>query len=94
MHRRLGSETLSQLGFPWEGNPNFPWNKSHWDNTVVKSKTKKDRFCLTVGRQCLTVGRGLYGNPTRTLWCYLLSSPFHLFLAFILPLRAGLEASD
>ena len=22
--------------FPGEGNPNFPWEKSHWDNTVVQ----------------------------------------------------------
>ena len=28
---------LSQLAFPEEGNPNFPWEKSLWDNTVVKS---------------------------------------------------------
>ena len=38
MHPMLGSTTLLQLAFPGEGNPNFPWNKSHWDNTVVKSK--------------------------------------------------------
>ena len=38
LHRRLGSATLSQLAFPGEGNPNFPWEKSHWDNTVFKSK--------------------------------------------------------
>ena len=36
MHRRLGSTTLSQLAFSGEGNPNFPWEKSHWDNTVAK----------------------------------------------------------
>ena len=36
MHRRLGSATLSQLAFPGERNPNFPWEKSHWDNTVVQ----------------------------------------------------------
>ena len=41
MHRRLGSVTLSQLAFPWEGNPDFPWEKSHWVNTVVKSKKVK-----------------------------------------------------
>ena len=29
MHRRMGSATLSQLAFPMEGNPNFPWDKSH-----------------------------------------------------------------
>ena len=39
MHPWLGSATLSQLAFPGEGNPNFPREKSHWENTVVKSKT-------------------------------------------------------
>ena len=29
---------LSQLAFPGESNPNFPWEKSHWGNTVVKKK--------------------------------------------------------
>ena len=38
MHSRMGSATLSQLAFPGESNPNFPWEKSHWDNTVVKTK--------------------------------------------------------
>ena len=38
MHRRLGSATLPQLAFPRKGNPSFPWEKPHWDNTVVKSK--------------------------------------------------------
>ena len=41
MYRRLGSAILSQLAFPVEGNLHFPWEKSHWDNTVVKSKVKK-----------------------------------------------------
>ena len=41
MHSRLSSVTLSQLAFPGESNPNFPWEKSHWDNTVVKSKKQK-----------------------------------------------------
>ena len=36
MHRRLGSATLSQLAFPREGNPNFPWQKFYLDNTVAK----------------------------------------------------------
>ena len=36
----LGSATLSQLAFPGESNPNFPWEKSQWDNTVVKKKKK------------------------------------------------------
>ena len=34
MHRRLGSATLSQLASPGESNPDFPWEKSEWDNTV------------------------------------------------------------
>ena len=25
----------------WESNPNFPWEKSQWDHTVVKTKRKK-----------------------------------------------------
>ena len=37
----LGSAPLSQMAFPGESNPNFPWEKSHWDNTVVKSIFKK-----------------------------------------------------
>ena len=41
MHPKLGSATLSQLAFPGEGNPNFPWEKSHGDNTVVKSYIKE-----------------------------------------------------
>ena len=43
MHRRLGSATLSQPVFPEEGNPIFPWEKSHWDNTVVTSCIKKKK---------------------------------------------------
>ena len=43
MHRRLGSATPSQLAFPVEGNPNFPWVKFHWDNTVVESKVVGER---------------------------------------------------
>ena len=27
---------------PRKSNPNFPWEKSHWDNTVVKSKVKSN----------------------------------------------------
>ena len=41
---------LSQLAFPRESNANFLWDKSHWDNTVVKKKKqkkkKKARSCL------------------------------------------------
>ena len=43
MHTRSGSATLSQLAFPGEGNPNFPWEKPHWNNTVVKSKKQKKK---------------------------------------------------
>ena len=32
---------LSQLAFRGKNNPNFPWEKSHLDNTVVKSKAEK-----------------------------------------------------
>ena len=39
-HQACTIVTVSQLAFPREGNPNFPWRKSHWDNTVVKSKRK------------------------------------------------------
>ena len=43
MHRRLGSATLSQLALSGDGNPNFPWEKSHWDNTVVKSENNNNK---------------------------------------------------
>ena len=43
MHSRLDSLTLLQLAFPRESNPYFPWEKSHWDNTVVKSIKKKSK---------------------------------------------------
>ena len=36
MHPRLCSATLSQLAFRRESNPNFPWKKCQWDNTVMK----------------------------------------------------------
>ena len=41
MHIRLGSATLLQQAFPGESYPNFPWEKSHWDNTVEKKNTSK-----------------------------------------------------
>ena len=31
---------LLQLAFPGESNLNFPWEKSHWDNIVVKKKER------------------------------------------------------
>ena len=45
MHGRFGSATLPQLAFPGDGNLNFPSEKSHQGNMVVKclkkSKVKK-----------------------------------------------------
>ena len=46
MHHRLGSATLSELAFPGESNPNFPWESPHWDNTVVT---------LPVSRTCVMI---------------------------------------
>ena len=46
---------LSQLAFPGENNPNFPWEKSYWDNTVVKSKSRGEagQYCTAqVFRDC------------------------------------------
>ena len=34
----MPSSTLSSVVFPGKGNPNFPWEKSHWDNTFVTSR--------------------------------------------------------
>ena len=49
MHPGLGSATLLQLAFPWEGNPNFPWEKSHWNNTAVKKSFLKSKLaCFSV----------------------------------------------
>ena len=45
---RLDSTTLSQLAFPREGNLNFPGEKSHWDYTVVKKKSKGYSECWYV----------------------------------------------
>ena len=39
MHRKFDSATLSHLVFPGESNPNFPWEKSQWDNTVVTKRS-------------------------------------------------------
>ena len=44
VQRRLGRVTVT-AGSPRAGNPNFPWQKSHWDNTVVKKK--KSQFLLS-----------------------------------------------
>ena len=43
MHSRLGSSTLSQMAFPRGDNPNFPWGKFHWENTVAKSKKQQQQ---------------------------------------------------
>ena len=43
MRPKLGSATLSQLAFPGECDPIFPWEQSHWDNTAVKSKSLKKK---------------------------------------------------
>ena len=62
MHIRLGSATLSQVAFPVESNPNFPWEKSHWNDTVVKSlgffflRRKKKRVRLA--ELCFTLAAG------------------------------------
>ena len=37
---------LSQLAVPSKGNPNFPWEKSYLDSTVVKSKNKNKQKTL------------------------------------------------
>ena len=47
MHPRLGSLTLSQLAFPGEGNPNFPWEKSHWNNCNKKIFEIGEVVCVT-----------------------------------------------
>ena len=36
MHCGLGGATLSQLAFPGESDPNFPWEKPQLSNKVVK----------------------------------------------------------
>ena len=43
MHHKLGSMTLLQLTFLGESYPHFLWEKSQWDNTVVKKK-KDEKF--------------------------------------------------
>ena len=55
MHRRFGSATLSQLAFLGEDNPNFPREKSHGDNTAVKSFRKKKYNCESLGH-CFRLG--------------------------------------
>ena len=31
---------MSQPVFPEKSNPNFPWEKSQWDNTIVRKKSE------------------------------------------------------
>ena len=50
MHPTLGSATLSQLAFPGEGNPDFLWEKSHWDNTVIMGITFSTLLHCIVGK--------------------------------------------
>ena len=54
-HRKLCNATLSQLAYPGEGNPNFPWEKSHRDNTVVKKNKVggAEKFALALGVESL-----------------------------------------
>ena len=56
MHCRLGSATLSQLAFPMESNPNFPWEKSQWGKTVFKKK--KLQGCTPCPSGLHTKGQG------------------------------------
>ena len=64
MHCRLGSAILSQLAFPGEGYPNFPREKSHWDNTVVKSKCKS----IVVATIANTFERGRKSEEADRIW--------------------------
>ena len=62
MHPRLDSVTLSQLAFPGEGNPNFPWEKSDRGNAVIKSKSKKlKKICSCSTRIVDTAGCDVSG---------------------------------
>ena len=57
----LGSATLSQLAFPEEGSPNFPWEKSHWDNTVVKKNRHMNLRVLSFAYSLTKCRRRLLG---------------------------------
>ena len=54
MHSRLGSATLSQPAFPGEINPNFLWEKSQWDNTVVKTFFFNIKYSASIYKDCQT----------------------------------------
>ena len=59
IHPSLGSATPLQMAFPGEGNPNFPWKKPHWDNTVVKSFKKINKKFRPQNQQALLVHSAL-----------------------------------
>ena len=48
MHHNLGSMTLSQLAFPRDSKLNIPWEKSQWDNTIVKKNREKKKGSATL----------------------------------------------
>ena len=56
---------LSQLAFPGEGNPNFPWEKSHWDDNIVKSKKV---FKKNVSTLYPLLSESLTIHPSLWLW--------------------------
>ena len=43
MYHRFGSATVA-ADFPQGKQPKFPWEKSHWDNTVSKIEKKKKKW--------------------------------------------------
>ena len=73
MYRRLGSATLSQLAFPGEGNTNFPWKKSYWDNTVVKRLKMEWQALLGWNGEPIGCGKDLRSSSSAQP-----SSLFHL----------------
>ena len=71
MRPRLGSVTvLSPLAFPGEGNPSFPLEKSHLDNTVVRTLKKKKMVGgwggLHTAQLCTLTGRSTYVRKEST----------------------------
>ena len=75
MHRRLGNTTLLQLAFPGKSNPNFLWEESEWDNTVVKKTTTN---LLTYSLRCQKLWYVYMMNCTcLTQSTQALSSPDH-----------------
>ena len=72
MHLRLGSATLSHLAFPGKGNLNFPWEKSHWENTVEKVKVK--RTMRSVATDPVTKCRNRHRKSVGVSFCLSLCS--------------------